>query len=158
MGNNLTIRKITKADISEVSVLMTALHRTHREFRPDIYIEIDKPIADSDLLRHIDDPERIILVAESDQNIAGFCMVINKTPQNPLCFNRKIAFIEAIYVRDDMRRCGIGSTLYTSALDKAKKDGADSIELIVCSFNKTALCFYEQMGMSVKNNVMETKI
>lgn len=158
MGNNLTIRKMTKADISEVSVLMAALHRTHREFRPDIYIETDKPFVDSDLLRGIDDPERIILVAESDKSIAGFCMVINKTPQNPLCFNRKIAFIEAIYVRDDMRRCGIGSTLYTAAFDKAKKDGADSIELIVSSFNKNALCFYEQMGMRVKNNVLETKL
>jgi ribosomal protein S18 acetylase RimI-like enzyme len=149
---------MTKTDISEVSVLMAALHRTHREFQPDIYIETDKPFADSDLLREIDDSERIILVAESDKTIAGFCIVINKTPQNPLCFNRKIAFIEAIYVRDDMRRRGIGNTLYTAALDKAKKDGADSIELIVCSLNKTALCFYEQMGMRVKNNVMETKI
>ena len=45
-----------------------------------------------------------------------------------------------------------------AALDRAKKDGADSIELIVCSYNKTALCFYEQMGMSVKNNIMETKL
>ncbi len=154
----MTIRKMTKTDIPEVSALMSELHRTHRQFRPDIYIETDKPFADSDLARGIDDPERIILVAESDKTIAGFCIINNKTPQNPVCINRKIAFVEAICVREDMRRNGIGSRLYSAALDKAKNDGADSMELIVSSFNKTALCFYEQMGMRVKNNVMEAKL
>jgi hypothetical protein len=107
MENNITIRNMTESDIAEVSSMMAELHRIHRELRPDIYIETEKPFGDSDLIRGIADPERFTLVAEIDNNIIGFCVITNKTPQNPLCVRRKIAFIEAIYVREDMRRRGI---------------------------------------------------
>lgn len=156
--NNMSIRKMSAADIPEVSALLAALHRTHREFRPDIYIKTDKPFAEADLVREIDNPDRIIIIAECESCVAGFCMIINKTPQNPLCINRKIAFIEAIYVREDMRRRGIGGELYATALEKAKNEGSDSIELMVSYLNKTALRFYERMGMKIKSSVMETRL
>lgn len=158
MENNITIRNMSEPDIAAVSAMMAGLHRIHRELRPDIYIETEKPFVDSDLIRGIADPEHLTLVAEADGSIIGLCVITSKTPQNPLCVRRKIAFIEAIYVRDDMRRCGIGTALYTAAFKKAKNDGADSLELNVYSFNKNALCFYEQMGMRVKSTVLETKI
>lgn len=158
MEQNIIIRDMTAADITNVSHMMADLHRIHRSQRPDIYIETDKPFVDSDLMRGIDNPDRITLVAEKDGVVAGLCVITNKVSQNPLCIRRKIAFIEAIYVREDMRRCGIGSVLYDAAVRKARDEGADSIELVVGSFNKTALRFYERMGMRVKSNVMETKL
>lgn len=47
--------------------------------------------------------------------------------------------------------------LYASEAE-AKRRGAESLELMVWSFNKSAMRFYESAGMTVRSLVMEKKL
>lgn len=47
--------------------------------------------------------------------------------------------------------------LYESEAE-AKRRGAESLELMVWSFNKSAMRFYESAGMTVRSLVMEKKL
>ena len=64
-------------------------------------------------------------------------------------------FIEDIVVDNNHRKKGIGKKLYDYLLDKAIKENINAIELNVWSFNKSAIKFYESLGMSVKNMKLE---
>ena len=73
----------------------------------------------------------------------------------PIAKERITYFIDDIVVDNNFRRKGIGKALYEYLLDIAKSDNVDSIELNVWAFNKSALKFYESLGMTVKNMKLE---
>ena len=53
---------------------------------------------------------------------------------------------------------GIGTALLYASEAEAKRRGAESLELMVWSFNKSAMRFYESAGMTVRSLVMEKKL
>ena len=53
---------------------------------------------------------------------------------------------------------GIGTALLYASEAEAKRRGAESLELMVWSFNKSAMRFYESAGMTVRSFVMEKKL
>jgi len=63
--------------------------------------------------------------------------------------------MESLFVREDFRKMGIGTMLYTHAADKAKELGIVRIELSVWAFNKSANSFYEKIGFQPQRTTME---
>ena len=53
---------------------------------------------------------------------------------------------------------GIGTALLYASEAEAKRRDAESLELMVWSFNKSAMRFYESAGMTVRSLVMEKKL
>ena len=157
MQTDFLIRPMAEQDVENVTSLLCELHMLHYTERPDIYIDSEKPFSEK-TLRDLMSNSVPILVAQRENEIIGVCMASYKISQNPLCTKRKIGYIEAIYVKDNMRRRGIGKALYKAISDTVKESGAETIELNVYDFNTEAKAFYESVGMELKSRIMEIRI
>lgn len=72
--------------------------------------------------------------------------------------SRVRAVMEELAVLPQARGMGIGTALLYAGEAEAKRRGAESLELMVWSFNKSAMRFYESAGMTVRSLVMEKKL
>lgn len=63
--------------------------------------------------------------------------------------------MEALFVKENNRRQGIGRELFIDIKDKLKEKGIDKLELMVWSFNKDAINFYRNEGMKTRSEIME---
>lgn len=153
---NIEIREAVEADFPAIHELMLEVHRLHLESRPDVYRDID-PLTEEYYRTMLSDST--VLLAMDGDHAAGFCVVqIRPSYSNPLLISRKIAFMEDLCVHSDYRRKGIGKQLFEVSCRMAKEDGAETLELMVWSFNENAVRFYEELGMKAKNVTMELKL
>ena len=72
--------------------------------------------------------------------------------------SRVRAVMEELAVLPQAQGMGIGTALLYASEAEAKRRGAESLELMVWSFNKSAMRFYESAGMTVRSLVMEKKL
>lgn len=151
-------RKIQEHDFEGIHKLVCQVHELHVANRPDIYNDIDAFDREYfDFLRK--DPNTISLVTELEDKIVGFCIVTLRQPsKNPLLKARKVAYMEDLCVDKRHRNLGIGRTLFNEVKLTAKEKGYDVMELMVWSFNDTAIKFYESMGMKPRSMFMEQKL
>ncbi len=152
----LRIREATEADFPAIHELMRQVHQLHLESRPDIYRDID-PLTEE--YYHTMLSDSIVLLALDGEKTAGFCVFqIRPTFANPLLIPHKVAFMDDLCVHKDYRRKGIGKQLFEAACQMAKEDGAETLELMVWSFNQNAVRFYEELGMTAKTLTMELNL
>ena len=152
------IRKAENKDYEELIKLVYQVHKLHCENRPDIYVD-GNPFPKNYFDNMFNDEKSLILVFEEDKKIVGLLTASIKH-NNPISIakSRTVYFIEDIVVDNNYRRKGIGKQLYNYLEEKAIKEGIDAIELNVWAFNKTALEFYQSLGMSVKNLKLEKQL
>jgi diamine N-acetyltransferase len=135
------------------------VHRLHSSNRPDIYRDAGFSLTAEDFQKTITAENKIAILAETNGAVAAFCIVTIRPPtENPKMVPRKVAFMEDLCVRADCRKQGIGKLVFREAAARAKKLGAQSLELMAWSFNKPAIRFYEEAGMSPRSVIMETKL
>lgn len=152
----LRIREATEADFSAIHELMRQVHQLHLESRPDIYQDID-PLTEE--YYHTMLSDSTVLLALDGEKTAGFCVFqIRPTFANPLLIPRKVAFMDDLCVHEDYRRKGIGKQLFEAACQMAREDRAETLELMVWSFNQNAVRFYEELGMTAKTLTMELRL
>ena len=72
--------------------------------------------------------------------------------------SRVRAVMEELAVLPQAQGMGIGTALLYASEAEAKRSGAESLELMVWAFNKSAMRFYESAGMTVRSLVMEKKL
>ena len=153
---SIRIREAAEADFPAIHELMHEVHQLHLESRPDIYRDVD-PLTEEYYLTMLSDST--VLLALDGEKAAGFCVFqIRPSYSNPLLIPRKMAFMDDLCVHSDYRRQGIGKQLFEEACRMAKEDGAETLELMVWSFNENAVRFYEELGMTAKNLTMELKL
>lgn len=159
MDKEFIIRLACKRDFDAVHTLTEQTHTLHLENRPDIYQNVD-PLTRDAFYKLLIDADVRMLVAERDGIVAGLCLLLLKSPMNRVSIlrPRMVAWIDMICVHPDYRRQGLGSALYESACRYASEEGADSVELMVWSFNHCAFSFYESLGMRLKSITMEQKL
>ena len=61
------------------------------------------------------------------------------------------AWIEDVYVAQDVRRAGVGEALVTRAIERAAERGARRVELDCNEANAAALALYERHGFSTRS-------
>lgn len=153
---NIEIRPIsTPEDIDAAAEMMRELHEIHVKSRPDLYSDADIDVFHTEIARQVDSDEGSALIACAEGIPEAFCLISLHTTENPLLKKRKIAIIEAIYVRESERRRGMGEALYNSAVSYAKAHKADAMQLSVSAFNGSARSFYDAVGMKLKGSTME---
>lgn len=149
------IRKLELKDYDSAKKLVYQVHKIHYENRNDIYTD-GNPFPKEYFNNIINDNKYLNYVYEENNQILGLLIASKKTNNNvPIAKLRTTYFIDDIVVDNNYRRKGIGKILYNYLLEKAKNNKIDSIELNVWSFNKDAIKFYEELGMSVKNMKLE---
>lgn len=152
----IQIREASEADFPAIHELMRQVHQLNLESRPDIYRDID-PLTEEYYLTMLSD-STVLLVLDGER-ASGFCVFqLRPSYSNPLLVPRKMAFMDNLCVHWDYRRKGIGKQLFEAACRMASSDGAETLELVVWSFNENAIRFYEELGMTAKNLTMELKL
>lgn len=153
----MIIRKMKKQDFESVHRLMEQIHGLHVQNRPDVYRDAD-PLAENEFSALLDDETTIGLAAELDGVIVGLCIVAMKQPKNPLMLPVRTAYVDALCVDEAYRHRGIAKALMSEAEKASCEAGAETMMLTVWSFNRSAVAFYEAMGMTPRNVIMEKKL
>ncbi|MDN5894822.1 MAG: GNAT family N-acetyltransferase [Nocardioides sp.] len=90
--------------------------------------------ASESLLDELQTPGRVLFVfADEDDEVLGYAITM---------LAGDVVDLERIGVRADSQRRGVAGQLLDSALDQARRDGADRMLLEVSSVNHEALGFY----------------
>ena len=143
---NFEIRTLGRDDYAQAAEIFAFVHTLHQANRPDIY-------------RKTDDPHEIMLCAVRDGKILGLARtVMRENAGDAVTLSRVRAVMEELAVLPQAQGMGIGTALLYASEAEAKRRGAESLELMVWSFNKSAMRFYESAGMTVRSLVMEKKL
>lgn len=155
---NIKIRTMTSQDYDAVDERMRCLHRMHVDARPDQYAETEHVYSRDDLEAIVACGQCIALAAEKEGALIGFCLAALREPK-ALHGNsgNMVAYIEALYVDQTARRRGVATALYEETERRAKAMGASGMELMVWEFNRSALAFYEAIGMKTQRLVLESR-
>ncbi|MGL5311618.1 MAG: GNAT family N-acetyltransferase [Peptostreptococcaceae bacterium] len=152
----MIIREIKINDYNEVDKLMQQVHGIHVLNRPDLYIDMEHPYSISELEKIIEDDKVISVLAESDGDILGLCIVSIRNKSGMV--EKQIAYMDDLCVDENARGRGIGKELFSFVSNEAKKRGAERLDLTVWSFNNKALSFYEELGMQTQRYILEKEL
>ena len=146
------IRKLTTNDFEIVESVIAKLHKIHVDNRPDFYIENEHPISKKKYKAMLNNQYKINIAYIVDDKIAGVCLATIKDKIE------KSIYIDDIFVLEEFRHQGIATKLYKQVESIAKDTGAKRIDLTVWQFNKTAMKFYESLGMETQRKILETRL
>jgi diamine N-acetyltransferase len=97
-------------------------------------------------------------VIKKDNKIVGYAIIRFIELKNMDLLNDKFfAYIDEICIKESNRGQGLGRELFDYSYNLVKRNGAESLELGVWSFNENAIGFYKAIGMVEKNIRMEKK-
>jgi ribosomal protein S18 acetylase RimI-like enzyme len=106
------------------------------------------------------DTTKVFVAMNGENNeVAAFLVLLVKIiPDRPMIVPGKYVHVDDLCVKKAYRHKGIGKTLFEYAKTYAKSIDAQSVELKVWEFNQDAVKFYEGLGMSTRNRMMEIKL
>ena len=126
--------------------------------RPDIYKKVSKTIYKAYFRELLSDKNIEFLVIKKDNKIVGYAIIRFIELKNMDLLNDKFfAYIDEICIKESNRGQGLGRELFDYSYNLVKRNGAESLELGVWSFNENAIGFYKAIGMVEKNIRMEKK-
>ena len=149
----MLIRPMRPEDYPAVDAMMSDLHSLHVAARPDLYAPAEHIYAREEYLRKLDDPAMICLLAEEDGAPAGLCFT--EMRRRTCMRNIPSAYMDDLYVRPGSRRTGLATALFRAAEREARARGAVRLDLMVWSFNESALAFYRSLGMRPQRYILE---
>ena len=145
-----------KKDYKRVREIMKELHDIHVKNRPDLYLDLEEPYVLDKFEEDINSENVISILAEDKDEILGICLVSFR--EKTCMVNKRTAYMDALCVPEKHRGQGIGTILFRHALELAKKQGAERLDLMVWGFNKNALDFYSKMNMKIQRSILELQI
>jgi ADP-ribose pyrophosphatase YjhB (NUDIX family)/ribosomal protein S18 acetylase RimI-like enzyme len=139
-SQQLTVRRARDEDSQGVLALLPLL--LHSEATTDSQMLMTAALFHN----RVRDPDNLILVAEIEQQVAGFAL---------LTFHRVLtgwrATIDDLVVDPVHRRCGVGQALVDSAISLVQARGCRTVHLDVPHDSADAQSFYRSCGFSEGN-------
>ena len=150
------IRRAVEKDIPKMIDLLHQVCLVHHNGRPDIF-KVGTKYSVEELKDLLKDEQRPILVnVDENDEVMGYCFCIyQKHVDNSILTDIKTLYIDDLCVDETLRGRHIGRELYEAAVDLARKSGCYNLTLNVWSCNKSALRFYEEMGLVPQKIGME---
>ena len=146
------IRDLTISDFEIVESIVAKLNKIHVNNRHDFYIENEHPIKKKEYKAMLNSKDKINIAYLVDDKIVGVCLATIKDKIE------KSIYIDDIFVLEEFRHQGIATKLYKQVESIAKDICAKRIDLTVWQFNKTAMKFYESLGMETQRKILETRL
>ncbi len=152
----LPIRSARRSDLPSLALLATAMLQENARLDPRLAVHPDaKEHMAGALAAWVDDPSRVVLVAEEAQRLvvgfaAGFVAQGNGI-QGP----QRIGQITDCFVAPPRRRKGIARRLVTRLMDLLAEKGAETVRLQVAARNAAAVAFWESVGLEPLEDVLE---
>ncbi len=134
------IAPATDADITQLCELLAILFTQEEDFTPDAekqYAGLQRIIGDPAIGR--------ILVLRDGENIIGMVGLLFTV--STAC-GGKVAQLEDMVIRPDMRRKGLGSRLLHAAIEHATREGCLRVTLLTDRANEAAIRFYQRNGFA----------
>lgn len=134
---NTTIRKANSGDVKDILRLLIELAVYEKE--PDAV-----KVTEQELIRDGfgENPKYQCILAEIDNTIVGLAFY---TPRYSTWVGDTL-HLEDLIVTEKMRGKGIGTVLYKSFLEEAKRRDVNRVEWSVLDWNKPAIDFYKKTG------------
>ena len=134
---NTTIRKANSDDVKDILRLLIELAVYEKE--PDAV-----KITEKELIRDGfgENPKYQCILAEADNTIVGLAFY---TPRYSTWVGDTL-HLEDLIVTEKMRGKGIGTILYKSFLEEARRRDVNRVEWSVLDWNKPAIDFYKKTG------------
>lgn len=147
--SDVILRNMKPDDYDTFLSFYQDLHRIHQEAMPDTFRPgvgfPPREVFETDLQKE----DRNMILAVSEGTPAGMCILLWKAipndPNYPL-LPRLSGHIDDLYVAPEFRRRGIATLLLQEAEKLAKAHGANSLTLMVWSFNESAITLYSNQG------------
>ena len=138
-------------DYKRVNELAHQVHELHVNWRPDIFVSVDKVITLSQYKKLIKNDHNFVV--KLDHNIVGYIIIRikDKKSKNPKLKDRKYLIIETMCVDENYRGKGIGTYLLNFAKEIAKDNNCTDMYLTVNQENIGAIKTYEKFGFKLKN-------
>ena len=152
----MNIRNMTVQDYLEVDQLMQQLHKLHVKGRPDLYVDLQHPYSLENFRQKVESAEHILLLAEENGKILGICFVAMR--EGSMMVNQQTAYMDDLFVCEEVRRQGIATKLFKDAEKKAVARGAKRLDLMVWDFNQSAIGFYKSLGMTEQRYIFEKEL
>ena len=70
----------------------------------------------------------------------------------------RTAYVDLLVVDEAHRRQGIGKAFFREIERRARRHGAQKVELTVWNYNQTAIRAYESYGMPPQRSIYEARI
>ncbi len=152
-----TVRFAQEKDIPAILKLLVQVDMVHHRGRPDIFKGPATKYNEEELKKIITDPSSPVFVCEDEYGeILGHAFCVHKQEiNNSVLTDIRTLYIDDICVDEAARGKHIGSVLFESVSEYAKKEGFYNITLNVWSCNPDAINFYEAMGLSPQKIGME---
>lgn len=150
----MEIRAATSSDIDALLRLSHQIGALHFEQAPHAFVA--PSLAEREfMLNALNDPARLFLLAQRDNQIVGFITaIIAKNEAVPFLLKDPICRVGTLVVDENERTSGIGRMLMTQCQQWAKQQGAIQMRLEVMSFNYDAQAFYEKLGFAVLSKTL----
>ena len=152
------IRKAIPSDIPGLHRLLEQVLTVHHLGRPDLFKSGAAKYTDEELCKLLQDSSRPVFAAVDENGTMlgyAFCMFQQHIGHNIMTDVRTL-YIDDLCVDEACRGLGVGKALYRHVLDFAKEEGCYNVTLNVWSCNKSALAFYEKLGLKPQKVGMET--
>ena len=154
---NYTVRKAAEKDIPKLLELLVQVDMVHHRGRPDLFKGPATKYNAEELKAILSDPATPVFVCVDDEDIPlghAFCIHKQIVGDSVLTDIRTL-YIDDICVDSTARGQHVGKTLYNHVIAYAREQGFYNVTLNVWSCNKTALKFYEAMGLVPQKIGME---
>lgn len=150
--DGVVVRPAALADLTAVAELMAESWRFHARYQPAIVLS-DSLLAGCEHQAWQmagDGLTQLLLVAEVDGTVVGFFgagMIYQEVEQRPALFaTGHYGDIHEVAVRGDLRRRGVGQTMYRAAWQWIKARGADGVFVNYAPTNPLSSRFWPKLG------------
>lgn len=147
------IRRATPDDATELAQLAAetfALACPPDMSQSDIDTFVSESLSEQSFAGYIGDQKRMLLVADSGSDIAGYTMLVDVPPRDAAVAEaltaRPAVELNKVYVRATSHGSGVAGSLMRATLDAAASAGARGVWLGVNQLNSRAVRFYEKSG------------
>jgi ribosomal protein S18 acetylase RimI-like enzyme len=143
-----TIRRAVTADLPSLGNLGTLLVQEHHEFDPLRFLAASDRTPDryaSFLGSQLDDPDAILLVAESGARVIGYAYAAIEG-YDWMSLRGPAAVLHDVVVDPAHRRRGVGRLLLNAVLSHLKSRGAPRVVLSTAQRNEPAQRLFERLG------------
>ena len=136
MSSSPAIRRAVPADLDALAPLFDAYRRFYEQ--PG-----DIALASAYLHDRLERGESVVLVAEADGQLLGFCQLY---PTWCSVAAARIFVLYDLFVDDGVRRSGVGRQLMLAAQAFGREAGAVRLDLSTARTNARAQALYESLG------------
>jgi ribosomal protein S18 acetylase RimI-like enzyme len=143
-----TIRPATKQDLAAVGRLGALLMRAHYEFDPERFMRPQRGVEQgyaSFLGSQLDDPDSVVLVAESEGRVVGYIYAAVEPPSWKELRDRA-GYIHDVLVAEGHRRSGVAEALINAAIEWLRTRDVPRVVLGTAAQNENAQRLFRRLG------------